>query len=325
MRQTQRIRRSLLALVPCMLFGTTALAQDYPSRPVKIIIPFPAGGVLDSLTRAVAQRLQIAMGQPFIVENIAGASGNIGLANCARAPADGYTLCSTNSDTISLNPFMFKKMPVDPSNLTPVQRLATVDGVIFASAASQFSNMGDLLTAARAKPGGVAWGSFGVGSTSHLYMGWINKEKNVDLLHVPYKGSAPLLQAALSGEIQVGYLSAGFLMPHFRSGKLKALAAVSNKRFESLPNVPTLKESDFNFFVSSWLGMFAPPGTPKTIVERLNNELTKIMNDTTFRHEMLSPQGFRPATLPLDDFTQFVKQDRTVGEKLVHLTGITLD
>ena len=328
MRQTASVLRALLtlwAVSTFLLFGTPAMGQDYPSRPVKIIVPYPAGGVLDALVRSMAQRLQTKMGQTFIVENLPGASGNIGLAACGRAPGDGHTLCVTTNDTISVNPFLFSKLAFDPRDLVPVQRLVNVDGVVFTSAASGLGTLGDALAAARAKPGTVPWGSFGIGSTSHLYMGWLNKDKGVEFLHVPYKGSAPLLQAALGGEVQVGMLASGILMPHFKAGKLKPLAVLGSKRLDSLPDVPAVKEGGVDFYVETWFGMFAPPGTPRAIVERLNAETAGILNDAGFRNEVLGPQGFRAATLSAGDFAQFLKQDRLVGEKLVSNTGVKLD
>lgn len=323
-RRATSATRTLATLLLCTL-ATLAHAQDYPAKPVKIVVPYPPGGVLDAVVRTLAERLQAAMGQPFIVDNVPGASGNIGLANCGRAPADGYTICVTTNDTISVNPFLFSKLPFDPRELTPVQRLVHIDGVIFASTASGFSNLGDVFNAAAAKPNSVNWGSFGVGSTGHLYMGWLDKEKGIELLHVPYKGSAPLLQAGLSGEIHVGMLASGILMPHIKAGKIKPLAVLGKKRIESLPGVPTVSESGINFYVETWFGMFAPPATPRAIVDRLNAETARILNEPAFRTQTLAPQGFRPATLSPGEFASFLKEDRLIGEKLVKTTAVKLD
>lgn len=324
MRQLLAGARALAAAALCVL-TTLAHAQDYPSKPVRIIVPYPAGGVLDAMVRTMSERLQAAMGQPFIVDNIPGASGNIGLASCGRAPADGYTICVTTNDTVSINPFLFGKLAFDPRELTPVQRLVHVDGVIFASTGSGFSSLTDLFSTAAAKPNSVIWGSFGIGSTSHLYMSWLDKEKGIELLHVPYKGSAPLLQAGISGEIHAGMLASGILMPHIKSGKIKPLAVLGRKRIESLPAVPTVSESGINFYVETWFGMFAPPATPKAIVDRLNAETAKILNEPGFRAQTLAPQGFRPATISTAEFATYLKEDRLVGERLVKATAVKLD
>ena len=306
--------------------GLTAFAQTYPSKPIKIIVPFPPGGVLDSLARGLGQRMQVAMGQPVIVENQAGASGNIGLSSCARAPADGYTICVTTNDTISFNPFLFKKMPLDPAtDLVPVQRLVWVNGVLFTSVGSGFKTLAEAIAADRQKPGSVNWGSFGVGSTSHLYLSWLNDNNKTAITHIPYKGSAPLVQGALTGEIQLGFLASGILMPHISAGKIVPLAVVGDKRIDALPNVPTLPETGLDFYIRTWFGAFAPKGTPGPIVERLNTEMAKVLNDPAFQQGTLETQGFRAAATTSSDFAGFLKEDRRSAALLVKTANVSMD
>lgn len=317
------IRAGVLATA---VLGLSAFAQGYPSKPVKIIVPFPPGGVLDSLARGLGQRLQTAMGQPVFVENISGASGNIGLSSCARAPADGYTICVTTNDTISFNPFLYKKMPLDPAtDLVPVQRLVWVNGVLFTSVSSGFKTLAEAIAADRQKPGSVNWGSFGVGSTSHLYLSWLNDNKKTAITHIPYKGSAPLIQGALTGEIQLGFLASGILMPHITAGKIVPLAVVGDKRIDALPNVPTLRETGLDFYIRTWFGAFAPKGTPSAIVERLNTEMAKILNEPVFQQSTLDVQGFRAAATTSSDFANFLSEDRRSAALLVKTANVSMD
>lgn len=303
-----------------------ASAQPYPAKPVKIIVPFPPGGVLDVLVRGLGQRMQAALGQPVYVENVAGASGNIGMSACAKAPADGHTLCVTTNDTISFNPSLFKKMPLDPAeDLVPIQRLVWINGVLFTSKSSGFKSLPDAFTAERDKPGSVNWGSFGVASTSHLYLSWLNENKKTTITHIPYKGAAPLIQGALAGEVQLGFLASGILMPHITSGKIIPLAVVGDKRIEALPNVPTLPETGMDFYIRTWFGAFAPKGTPVQVVERLNAEIAKVLNDPQFQRDVLDVQGFRVATTSTSEFASFLKEDRKSAALLVKIANVSMD
>jgi len=325
--KTIPIRKLLRALaVSTAFFGLAAWAQSYPTKPVRIIVPFPPGGVLDSLARALGQRLQTSMGQPVFVENVAGASGNIGMAKCAKAPPDGYTICITTNDTVSFNPFLFKNMPLDPAeDLVPVQRLVWINGVLFTSVSSGFKSLADALTADRQKPGSVNWGSFGMASTSHLYLSWLNDNKKTAFVHIPYNGSAPLIQGALAGQVQLGFLASGILMPHITAGKIVPLAVVGDKRLEALPNVPTLPESGIDFFIRTWFGSFAPKGTPGPIVERLNAEIAKALNDRDLQQDFLDKQGFRVATTTPGEFSSFLKVDRRSAAQLVKIANVSMD
>jgi len=313
-------------VVVAATLGLSAYSQTFPYKPIKIIVPFPPGGVLDSLARGLGQRMQAAMGQPVFVENQAGASGNIGLSSCARAPADGYTICITTNDTISFNPFLFKKMPLDPATeLTPVQRLVWVNGVLFTSVGSGYKTLNEAIAAERQNAGSVNWGSFGIGSTSHLYLSWLNDNNKVAITHVPYKGSAPLVQGALTNEIQLGFLASGILMPHIISGKIVPLAVVGDKRIATLPNVPTLPETGFDFYIRTWFGAFAPKGTPSEIVERLNTEMAKALNEPTFQQGTLEVQGFRSAATTTSDFSNFLREDRRSAAMLVKTANVSMD
>ncbi len=315
------------ALLVCATLSPTLVQSqpNYPVKPVRVILPYPAGGVLDAIVRALAQQLQSRMGQSFFVDNQPGGSGVIGLGNCQRAAPDGYTICITTNDTISINPFLLKGTKFDPRELSPIQRLVSINGVIYATADSRFQSFQHMMGTAAAKPGTVAWGSFGTGSSGHLYMAWLGKERGVDFLHVPYKGSAPLLQAALAGEHSVGMLASGILTQHIKTGKIVPLAVLGNQRLVQFPNVPSLGEMGIKFSIETWFGAFGPPGTPRAVMDRLNQELTMIIQDPTFRKEFVEPQGLLPATMSVDQFVEFLKADRTQGELLVKMTGVQID
>jgi len=320
------IRKSIFGAFTISLAATAAMAQTWPDKPVRIIVPYPPGGVLDSLVRSVAKQLQENLRQPVITENVAGAGGNIGMNACARAPADGYTLCITTNDSVSLNPFLYKSFPFDPvRDLAPVQRLVWVDGVIVATAPHPYRTFDALMTAARSRPESVSWGSWGYGSVSHLYASWFNSSLGAKMLHVPYKGSAPLLQAMLSGEVHSGFLAKGILMQHIKSGKLVPLAATAERRLDGLPDVPTLREVGVDFFIPAWFGAFAPVGTPAAVVQRLGTEIGKIVASPGME-PFLAAAGFRPAaTATPAEFAEFLREDRARGEKLVKASNTVLD
>ena len=300
--------------------------QTYPSRAVRVIEPYPPGGVLDSLVRAVSQRLQEATGQPFMVENRAGANGIVGLDACAKSASDGYTLCMTTNDSISINPFLYSQMPFDPAkDLAPVAPLAWANGIIVAHPSVPASNLRELLALSRQKAGAVTWGTWGNGSTSHLYLGWINSETRSDLTHVPYKGSAPLLQAMLAGEVSSGLLASGILMPHLKAGKLKALAVVGSQRSAALPDTPSLPENGLDFYVKTWFGTFAPAGMAAASVQRINTEIAKATGDAKFKAQFMTPAGFDPAIMAPAEFAAFLKEDREAGARLVRAANIKLD
>lgn len=320
------IRKSILGALTIALATTAAMAQTWPDKPIRIIVPYPPGGVLDSLVRTVAKQLQESLRQPVITENIAGAGSNIGMNACARAPADGYTLCITTNDSVSLNPFLYKNFPYDPvRDLAPVQRLVWVDGVIVSTAPHGYKTLEALMSAAKARPDTVSWGSWGYGSVSHLYASWFNSSLGAQLLHVPYKGSAPLLQAMLSGEVHSGFLAKGILMQHIRSGKVIPLAATAERRLDGLPDVPTLREVGVDFYIPAWFGAFAPAGTPAAVVERLGAEIGRIVASPGLE-PFMATAGFRPAATETPaGFAAFLREDRVRGERLVKASNTVLD
>ena len=325
MNLKNRAARLAMGLV-VFAVASACSAQPYPSRSIRVIEPYPPGGVLDSLVRAVSQRLQDVLGQPFVVDNRPGANGNIGLDNCAKASPDGYTLCMTTNDSISINPFLYSKLPFDAArDLVPVAPLSWANGIFVTHPSIPASNLRELLALGKQKPGEITWGTWGNGSTSHLYLAWMNSETGAQITHVPYKGSAPLLQAMLAGEVSAGFLASGILMPHLKAGKLKPLAVMGAKRLDSLPNVPTLPENGVDFYIRTWFGTFAPSGTPAPIVERLNAHIGQVISDGSFQEKFLAPAGFEPAIMSTAQFAAYLKGDRENGAKLVRAANVKLD
>ncbi|MDR2334539.1 MAG: tripartite tricarboxylate transporter substrate binding protein [Burkholderiaceae bacterium] len=298
-------------------------AETWPSKPIRILVPYAAGGVLDSLVRPMAEKLGQKLGQAVIVDNQAGAGGNIGMAACSRAAPDGYTLCATTNDSISFNPFLYKKMAYDPStDLAAVQRLVTIDALVVTGAQTGIKTFSEFES--KAKTGNLNWGSWGIGSAAHLYVSAINSAKGTNILHVPYKGSGPVLQGLLGGEVNSSVLAIGMASQYVKAGKLTPIAVASEHRLPDLPNVPTVKEVGVPF-IPVWFGLFAPSQTPSDIVQRVNKATAEVLSDPKFAADVLKPSGFTAAPLTPAQYDAFLKEDRVNGQKMVKLSGATLD
>ncbi len=308
-------------------FGVgAALAQPYPNKPIHLIVQYPAGGAIDVLARNVAQKASTALGQAIVVENKPGASGLIAFEACAKSPADGYHLCLATGEGLSFNPFMFAKLPYDPStDFVPVIDLVRISGVIVASSQTPFDSMTGLIEQAKRKPASINWASFGTGSNPHIYLNWIANKAKVDITHVPYKGSAQTIPALLSGESDVTYVALGFVLPLLKSGKLKALAVTTPKRLPQLPNTPTLLELGLDTGTQNWVGIVAPAQTPMAIVNRLNAVFAKEIKEPALVDGFLSLQAFDPVGSSQEESAAFIKADRSTAQRVVQLTGIKLD
>ena len=311
---------ALLAVAPL------ASAQGYPSKPLRIIVPVTAGGAVDTVARALVPTLGQSLGQPIVVDNRPGASGIIGLSACAKSAPDGYTVCLTNSDSISFGPLLHSNLPYSPSrDLAPVIQIAFIDTVMTSSALLPVSSMRELIDLAIAKPGTIAWSSFGNGSIGHLYIEWLRNTTGAVFNHVPYKGAAPALTAVVGGEVQVSMVSLGQAIPVVRSGRLRALALSGSRRSALMPDVPTFEELGLDLQVRPWLGMFAPAETPVEIIRRLNAEIAKILRDPKFREQQLTARALDPAGESPEEFAGFLKADRERAAKLVKIAGVKPD
>ncbi|MFN0003513.1 MAG: Bug family tripartite tricarboxylate transporter substrate binding protein [Burkholderiaceae bacterium] len=314
-------------LILCLSFWVCAcLAQPYPNKPIRLIVQYPPGGAIDVLARNVAQKAASTLGQAIVIENKPGASGLIAFEACAKSPADGYHLCLATGEGLSFNPFMFAKLPYDPSvDFVAVIDLVRISGVIVASALAPYDTMAGLLEQAKRKPGSINWASFGTGSNPHIYLNWISNKAKVDMVHVPYKGSAQTVPALISGESDVTYVALGFVLPLIKSGKLKALAVTTPKRLPQLPNTPTLAELGLDTGTQNWVGIVAPAQTPMAIVNRLNAVFAKEIKDAALIDGFLAVQAFDPVGASQEDSANFIKADRLTAQRVVQLTGIKLD
>lgn len=308
------LRRSLFAALfaACGLLPL-AQAQNYPTKPVKVIVSFPPGGVADVLARTVAAPLQDALGQPVVVENRAGSGGNIGADAVAKSPADGYTLLMSSGGTVSVNPHIYAKMPFDPNkDITPVASVARVAVFLLARNNLPVNNAQEFIAHLRANPGRLSYGSPGNGSSPHLAGEMFKSMSGTFAVHVPYRGAAPALNDLLAGQIDFAF-DPGIGLTHVHAGRLKLLAVGSPKRSALFPDTPTVEEAGLKGFdADSYFGFYAPAGTPEAVVARLNSEINKILNTTSIKERIarlggeavpMSPQQF--ATKAADDSQRF--------------------
>lgn len=321
----KRSGNRLAASLACLLMlgiASLAQAQSWPESPVRIIVPYSAGGVFDLLFRPIAQRLTQATGQPFIVENKPGASTAIGTATCARGKPDGYTFCVTGTSLI-LNDFLQSKLNYDyQKDLVPVTNLVFLDGPIVANASMPFNDLKGLVEYAKKNPGKLNFGSFGEGSTAHLYLEWIKNKAGLDIIHVPYKGAAEVNHALVANEVQLTFMATGTILPLIKAGKVKAIVMPAPVRSRYLPDVPTMYEAGYDFKPTSWIGLFAAAGTPGAIVERMQQELKKVIDDPGFRKTVIEPLFYEPVADTPAQFAEFLKKERTFIGELVRISGV---
>src|SRR3989440_2450897 len=269
-------------LLFCMAVAFAAAAQDYPAKPVKMLVPYAPGGATDIIARIVAQRLTESLKESFIVENRPGANGNIALEATAKAPADGYTLLVGNVSTNAINENIYAdQLTIRPSrDLVGITKLVEIPHILVASASFPAHTIAELVAAAKKEPGKINFASVGMGSYPHLDMERFMKATGTELTHVPYKGGAgQAIPAMMGGEVQVAFFNMASLLPHIRSGRLKALAAIPAQRLPELPNVPTLAEQGYpGIGTNAWQGLFAPAATPKPVVDKLYSTVAAILN-----------------------------------------------
>lgn len=321
---------SFLLLVSCTLGLTTAQAQTptaaYPSKPIRLIVPFPPGGGTDILSRLVATKLTEQLKWTVIADNRAGAGGTIGISEAVKAAPTGYELVMGQKDNLVIGPWLYKNLPWDPTrDFVAVAHIAYTPVVIATSANSKFKTLADVVLAARAAPGKVSYGSPGNGTSIHLAGELFEKAANIELSHVPYKGSNPAMMDALAGNIDLLVSSVPSAMAQIKSGKLKPLAVTSAKRSSSMPEVPTVAESGFkDFDVSTWYGLLAPAGTPAQVVSLLNAEVNKLLASQELR-EAIHAQGAEPEAMTPAKFSNLLKTDYAKWKGIVEASGAKID
>ena len=319
------IRRTLLALAAATL-STGALAQAWPSKPIRVIVPFPPGGGTDLIARAVTQKVAVATNWTFVVENKPGAGGNLGVDATAKSPADGYTLVMGQTSNLAINPSLYAKLPYDPQkDLAPIVLVANAPLVMVTGVTTPYKTLADAVNGAKAKPGRVNFASPGNGTVAHLTSEVFQKAAGVKLQHIPYKGANQALTDVMSGQVELYMSSVPTLLGHIKQNKLRALAVTSAKRVDDLPDVPTINESGYKGFdVVTWFGILAPAGTPKDVVAKLNAEFNKALQLPDLRKK-LGDEGADAAGGTPEQFAALIKDDMVRWGKVVKESGAKLD
>ncbi len=313
----------LLTMASLTLAADIAAAQTYPSRPIRIVITFPAGGPSDTVVRPIAQRLNEAWGQPVILDNRGGAGGVVGTEIVARAAPDGYNLLVGTAGGMAINPNLMASLPYDPfRDFAPVCMLVINPQILVAHPSLPANNVKELVALAKAKPGQLNFGSSGTGTATHLGMELLKLATGIDVVHVPYKGGAPAVTDLIAGQVQMIFVSMPSVMPHVQSGRLKALAVGSAKRVGSAPDVPTVAEAGYvGFEYANWNALFAPAGTPAAIVNKLNAEVVRILSDPVLA-QRLSAQGAEPAPGSPEALGRWLRQDYDRWKKVIRVGNI---
>ena len=318
----------LTALTVAMTsFASPSFAQDkWPSKPITYVVPFPAGGTTDILARLISQKLGPALGTTVIVENRAGAGGNIGSDFVAKAAPDGYTILGGTISSHAINVSLYPKLPYDPvKSFAPVALIGTNANVLVVGAASPYKTVQELTAAAKAKPGSVSFASAGNGTSQHLSGELYKGIAGLDMVHVPYKGSAPAMQDVIGGQVPMMFDTSVVAGPFIESGKVRALAVTSAKRTPQLPNVPTMAESGIaGYDLQSWQGIFAPAGTPAPILQRLQTEIAKIIKSPEIQ-ERLGKLGMEPSALTAEQFAAFQASEIVKWAKVIKAGNIKID
>ena len=321
-------RRTVLACLAATAAATLplgALAQkSYPAKPITIVVPFAPGGTTDILARVVGQALSNELGQPVLVDNRAGAGGNIGAALVAKAPADGYTLLMGTVGTHAINQALYKKLSFDPiKDFAPLSRVANVPNLLVANPQRPYNTVKELIAYAKEHPGQVDFGSSGSGSSIHLSGELFKTMAGVDMVHVPYKGSAPAVTDLLGNQIGIMFDNMPSAIQHVRSGKLRPIAVTTAKRSPELPDVPTIAEAGVpGYEATSWFGLFTVAGTPQPVVDRLSSALQKVLGEDAVKAK-IEEQGGEPVSETPAHFTEFIRTENIKWSKVVKESGAT--
>ena len=300
---------------------TTVAAQDYPNRPIRIIVPFPAGGLVDTVARQVASRLADALGRPnlsVVIDNRSGAGGSVGTDIVAKSAPDGYTLLMI-VDAHAVNPHIYKKLPYDIfTDLAPISLIVKIPLVIVAHPSVPADTLKELVALAKSKPGTLSYASAGgAGTAGHLAAEQLKLLAGIDIVHVPYKGGAPAIADLLGGQVQLSFIATSVTVPYVRANRLKAIAVSGNQRSSALPNVPTAAESGYpQLDTGSWVGFLAPGATPKAIVSRLSVQTAKILNDPDLRGK-LTEQAMEIVGSTPEQFGLFVRAEHDKWGRLI--------
>jgi tripartite-type tricarboxylate transporter receptor subunit TctC len=312
----------LAALAVACLAPALAAAQAWPQRPVKMIVPFPAGGGTDAIARIVAKYLTQRLGQQVFVENRGGANGGIGLQALAVSDPDGYTIATSSDTPLTVNPSLYNKLPYEPlRDFVPVTTLVRFPGMLALHPSVPVRNIAELIALAKEKPGALTYASAGVGNFSHLAMELFSLKAGIKLLHVPYKGTGPASLALVAGDVQMGFNNVSTLFQNMQAGQVVALGVAEPKRMPELPNVPAVAETLPGFEMAPWAGIIVPAKTPKEIVARLSQETIAVMRDPEVV-KLLTEQQLTPYSLEAPAFENLIRQDHEKWATVIKTAGI---
>lgn len=317
------MKRSIAAFALFGLFALTAFAQQtYPSRPIRVVVPYPPGGSGDVVARTIGAKLTEAWRQQVLVDNKPGAGGNIGSEFVARAAADGYTLLLGTDIQMAINPHVYRALPYDPErDFAPVVLGAFVEFVLSVHPSVPAANLAELIAHVKANPGKYSYASSGIGSTHHLSMEWIKSMTGMSIVHVPYKGSGQVIPDLIAGQVQLSYAGIPQTMPHVQGGRLKAIAIGASRRLDAAPGVPTVGETLPGFEANAWWSFFAPAGTPPDLVAKLNGEINRILLFPEIQ-ERFASQGLFPIGGAPDKLAARMKSDREKWGKVIREIGL---
>jgi tripartite-type tricarboxylate transporter receptor subunit TctC len=320
------LRRFLTLLIVALSCAATSALAEYPDKAVKIIVPYPPGGTTDILARVIAQRLGERLKQSFIVENRGGASGAIGTQAVAKSPADGYTLCMGTIGTHGINSALFKNLPYDAvKDFAPITIVGITPNVLTVHPSVPAKNLQELLALARAKPGTLNFGSTSPGGSPHMAGELFKTMANIDIAHIPYKGAGPMLIDLIGGQIQMGFDNMPSSIGHIRSGKLRAIAVTTAKRWPGAPDVPTMAESGLpGYEVSAWFGLLAPAGTPKPVVDLLYKNIGDLLKQPDMVKQLFE-LGAEPGGNTPEAFARYIAADVEKWTRVVAATGVKVE
>lgn len=321
-----KISSQLVLSALLLAASSSAFPQAYPTKPIRIVVPLSAGGTTDVVMRLISPKLSESLGQQVVIDNRPGAGGNIGANVVAKATPDGYTLLMGTSSSHGTNVTLYSKMPYDAVNdFTPITLVGYVPFIMMVHPSLGVTSVKELIALAKSKPGQINYASSGNGTSSHLGMEMLKTMAGIDLIHIPYKGTAPANQDLLAGHVSIQFDGVPAALPFIRSGKVRGLAVTSPKRISAAPELPTIAESGVpGFEYTAWVGIMAPAGIPREIVARLNTEITRILNLPEIKDRLLA-LGFEAAPSTPEQFATHIKAEIAKWEKVVKASGARLD
>ncbi|MGQ0547115.1 MAG: Bug family tripartite tricarboxylate transporter substrate binding protein [Betaproteobacteria bacterium] len=316
------MKNLFLALVA--LFIGVAHAQEFPTRPVRIVVPYPPGGGVDGMARPLADRLTKLWGQTVLVDNRSGAATNIGAEFVVKSAPDGHTLFLTTDQTVTSNPHLYANMSFDPlKDLAPITQLIDLHQMVVAHPSVPVNSMQELVALARMRPGALNYGSYGNGSQPQLLFEALKAQTGISIAHIPYKGIAPALTAAIAGEVQFTLGGAATTRGHFQTGRLKPLAIARKERLGLYPDVPTLREAGFpDIDPQPWFGLFAPSATPRPLIARISKDVAGILADAEFKEREIVNKGYTAVGSPPEEFAAFIRADLEYKGRLIRAAGV---